>query len=319
MLTILFFSSFGFCEEDSIKTHTDSSAITVVQPDSSRVLKHLFDPKVAAISSLIPGGGQVYTKHYIKAGIFVAAEIGVGLLGYQRYIWQKDLRHAADSVSGLAKQYADSVQHDSAQGKAIDTLYRNQGIDYQLEADRDRYDEKAAFNVVEQCVAWAIGIYYYNIMDAIHATEFFKDDNKRNPMRAGLLSAIPGLGLGQIYNGELSKAGMILMTQLNMGLIAFNYQRIMTDCENYEAAIYVNTPKGNEFTAKGYSDDWESRRQDAFKNRNMWIWYSLGFYFYSIFDAIVDAHLHDANVKMKLEPDLVPQSKLIGLSLTMPF
>jgi hypothetical protein len=122
MLTILFFSSFGFCEEDSIKTHTDSSAITVVQPDSSRVLKHLFDPKVAAISSLIPGGGQVYTKHYIKAGIFVAAEIGVGLLGYQRYIWQKDLRHAADSVSGLAKQYADSVQHDSAQGKAIDTL-----------------------------------------------------------------------------------------------------------------------------------------------------------------------------------------------------
>jgi hypothetical protein len=34
---------------------------------------------------------------------------------------------------------------------------------------------------------------------------------------------------------------------------------------------------------------------------------------------VVDAHLHDAPLKMKLEPDLAPQSKEIGLKATFSF
>jgi hypothetical protein len=51
----------------------------------------------------------------------------------------------------------------------------------------------------------------------------------------------------------------------------------------------------------------------------MYLWYSILFYFYGILDAVVDAHLHDAGAKMKLEPDLVPQNKQVGLTLTVPF
>jgi len=61
----------------------------------------------------------------------------------------------------------------------------------------------------------------------------------------------------------------------------------------------------------------ESRRGEAFRNRNMWMWYSVAFYLYGIFDAWVDANLHDARVKMKLEPDLNPQTKEIGLHASM--
>jgi hypothetical protein len=40
---------------------------------------------------------------------------------------------------------------------------------------------------------------------------------------------------------------------------------------------------------------------------------------YGIFDAVVDAHLHDSGMKMKLEPDLVPDRKQVGLNLNVEF
>ena len=48
---------------------------------------------------------------------------------------------------------------------------------------------------------------------------------------------------------------------------------------------------------------WTSKYNDAFHNRNTYLWYSLGCWLYGIVDAVVDAHLHDASTKMKLEPE----------------
>jgi hypothetical protein len=285
--------------------------------DSLKVPKR-YNPAIAlTCSMIIPGAGQAYTRHYVKAGLFLIAEAGVGLFGYERYIWQKGLKSTADSVSDLAAKNAGKLEIRVIDSTHADTTYP--GVALSLETDRDRFDVLAGKYVVYQSISWMAGIYYYNILDALHATGCFKDDSKKTPATAGWLSAIPALGLGQFYNGETGKAGMIFMTQFNLGFLAYNYQRLMRVCEDHEVAALKDSLTYATYTSKGFGNDWENRRKDAFRNRNMYLWYSLIFYFYGILDAVVDAHLHDAGMKLKLEPDLVPQNKQVGLTLTMPF
>ncbi len=289
--------------------------VALQEKDSLKTRILPYSPAIALTSSIvIPGAGQVYTHQYLKAGLFLVAEVGVGLFGYQRYIWEQGLNHEADSFEILASKNNGKMVIDSVKK---DTLFP--GISYQLLADKDRYDAKETRFVVNQCISWGLGIYYYNVMDALHATKLFHDDLKRDPAVAGWLSAIPALGLGQLYNGELSKAGMIFMTQFNLGYLAVNYHLLMRDCENYELSMQSDPHTRAAFNANGLNNDWENRRKNAFRNRNMYIWYSILFYIYGVLDAVVDAHLHDAGVKMKLEPDLVPINKQVGMTMTMPF
>jgi TM2 domain-containing membrane protein YozV len=295
----------------------DTARSIIVARDSLKPAKlaPAYSPAAALTSSIIiPGAGQIYTRHYLKGGLFLVAETGIGLFAYQRYIWEKTLQQNADSVSALAgslgrQPVIDTLRHD--------TTYP--GVAFRLEADRDRFDAQVTRYVIYQSISWMVGAYYYNILDALHATGIFKSDTKKNPAVAGWLSAIPGLGLGQFYNGETSKAGMILMTQFNLGFLAFNYNHLMKECENYEVSFANGTPEYSVFIAGGFQNDWENRRNEAFRNRNMYLWYSLMFYFYAVLDAVVDAHLHDAAAKMRLEPDLVPQSKQVGMTMTVPF
>jgi hypothetical protein len=269
---------------------------------------------IALPASLVfPGGGQIYTRHYVKAGLFIASEVGVGLFWYQRYVQASWLRHNADSIASVAALHRNWVRA-SGDSTASDTAFF-----YKLKADSADMERKELQNVVFQSLAWMAGIYYYNVLDALQCTNLFKSDTKKNPATAMWLSAIPGLGLGQIYNGELSKAGMILMVQANMAYLAINYHLIMRDCEKYEAAIDPNNTDQYGLFTGPQRDKWEYRRTTAFRNRNTWLWYSLAFYLYGIFDAAVDAHLHDARVKMKLEPDLNPQTKELGLKATVGF
>ena len=109
------------------------------------------------------------------------------------------------------------------------------------------------------------------------------------------------------------------MIQMDLAYVAINYHLIMKDCEKYEAAIDPRNADQYNLFKGPQLDKWESRRTTAFRNRNMWMWYSFAFYLYGIFDAVVDANLHDARVKMKLEPDLNPQTKEIGLHASMNF
>lgn len=305
---------------DTSSKKIDSTALLNISIPKAVVYK----PQIALMASIIPGGGQIYTGQYIKAGLYMVAEAGVALFGYQRLIWQKDYVRYADSLAVIRDANAGKIkvtEVDRVNGQdtvKYDTTYL--GIIPQFDYDLANFQVLQNKYLLQQCAAWMAGIYYYNLMDALHATRYFHDDGKRDPTTAGLLSAIPFLGLGQIYNGELSKAGMIAMAQINMGFIAFNYQRLMTECEHREE-LDLNSPEYKVFsgTTGDYKGQWESKRKDAFKNRNMWLWYSLMFYCYNIFDAIVDAHLHDAGTKMKLEPDLVPLEQKIGLTMTMQF
>jgi hypothetical protein len=139
--------------------------------------------------------------------------------------------------------------------------------------------------------------------------------------RPGWLSAIPGLALGQIYNGSLDKAGLIFMTQCNLAYMIYNYITLMRVCENNLILLMIRPIKESKAprAQATLKDSWNAKHNDAFRNRNMYLWYSLGLYLYGIFDAVVDAHLHDSGTKMKLEPDLMPDRKQVGLNLNVEF
>jgi hypothetical protein len=306
--------------------NTESLRDTFAIPKTKLITKSPM--KAAAISALIPGGGQIYTGNYIKSGAFLASEFVIGLVGYSRY-WdrtnlQKNSSIMLDSLmhnpTVVLKTRTDTVKNASktADSIFIDTLFSS--TQYRMSYEYDRFLEKSNSFFVYQCIAWMSGLYYWNILDAIKNTRYFMNDDHKNPSTAFWLSAIPGLGLGQLYNGELSKAGMVFMIQMNLAYMIYNNNKLMHMCEDNLRKI--NNPASKESWAAEVTQlksDWDSRRDDAFRNRNRWAWYSIAFYFYSMFDAIVDAHLHDAKKKMKLEPDLLTGEKGIGLHCTMTF
>jgi len=160
-------------------------------------------------------------------------------------------------------------------------------------------------------------LYVFNIMDAVRSSGRFYSTTHKNPVAAAWLSAIPCLALGQMYNGAISKAGMIWMTQTMLLDMAFNYNRLRIDCIQAQQAFADSTnwrcAYRNDATGR-YQEQWEGKYGDAFMRRNLYLWYAVFFYFYQVFDAAVDAHLHDYQRKIRMEPAYDVDSERIGLS-----
>jgi hypothetical protein len=134
-----------------------------------------------------------------------------------------------------------------------------------------------------------------------------------------MLAAVPGLGLGQMYNGSLGKAGMVMMGQVSLGIMSYSNERLIKMTEANSIRLKFSTDSLTQLVSRQYADDWGSYRYRAFTNRNMYLWYSMFFYFYSIFDAVVDSYLHDYPQKMKIAPDLMVGKGHLSLSLSTTF
>jgi hypothetical protein len=265
-----------------------------------------FNPFVAGAASLVlPGAGQVYTRHYVKAFFFPVLE---GAVGGFVYFWKRTAEDRdADENRWLLLAASDTGAFSRAQHMEESYLARHGAVDARLS--------------MYTYLAWAAGGYLYNVLDAVGSSNVIGDSKPRSATTAALLAAVPGLGLGQWYNGSLSKAGMVMMGQVSMGLMSYNSHRLMTRAEdNYQRlnAGKADTTVGKPlFTA--YAGMWSSTRNRAFTNRNMYLWYSIFFYGYSIFDAVVDAYLHEYSEKMKVEPDLIIGNKQIYFTLQTTF
>lgn len=270
---------------------------------------------IAGASLVVPGAGQMYTKHFIKGGMFLASEaIAVSV---------------ATSMFNDSKRIKESTKAFLLRADLDTGISRIRGFN---DAELSKYSERLSRYRAYNSLAWASGLYVYNVLDAFECSNIIDKSGSRSPLKAGLLSAIPGLGLGQWYNGSISRAGKIFMGQMSMGVMALNYHRLMTDAgdqygkvkNEYDRHIieaFVHNPDTAELSSNRgrYLASWESERSGAFKARNTWLWYSLFFYIYGIFDAVVDAHLHDYPEKMRMYPDLVPQGDGALLRLNVKF
>jgi hypothetical protein len=189
-----------------------------------------------------------------------------------------------------------------------------------MSAELKRYNRRAAKYNMYQAIGWNIGLYLFNISSAAGYSQYFKNDEPRNPIMAGWLSAVPLLGLGQIYNGSVSKAGIIWMSETMFFYMAYNYNRLLNDCSEKRISMTDTADWRFNYRTVGtteYEKLWKEEYNSAFKLRNTYLWYGIFFYFYGIFDAVVDAHLHDYNRKIRMEPVWDYKGESIGVSLSL--
>ena len=90
----------------------------------------------------------------------------------------------------------------------------------------------------------------------------------KNPKTAFYLSAIPGVG--QLYNGKLLKGSLVLALEAAAMYSWFENAEIYRDYDSVDKPL----PK-NRYLEK----------------RNKYAWWVIFIYFYSMIDAMVDAHL----------------------------
>lgn len=295
----------------------------LAQVDDSLLRPKMYDPRIAVgLSAVVPGAGQWYCeKRFRGATVFLAEGIALGTtIGRSieyRDFYDRQVELDRNQVDSLERDYRRFLESDTLEPDSSERAVRLQSLNFaRLNLELNKYDRRYNRYMLQHAVSWTVGIYYFNLMDALRASNYLQDNNPRNPAVAGWLSAIPGLGLGQIYNGAYSKAGMITMTQFSLGLMAFNYQRLMNRATDERERF----SEGRIFENLGqYESQWSSKYDEALRRRNMYLWYSFFFYFYGVFDAIVDAHLHDYHKKIRLNPRFDPESDAVGGEVSFEF
>jgi hypothetical protein len=295
----------------------DSVQLAVRPPDTSifiekqteTILRHSA-LKATGLSLLIPGSGQVYTHHPIKGGLFLGAEIicAASLFGDRMRkvsAWREDIAVQSDEIDSLTAAF--TLSGDTMVGKKID--------ESDLSCRAARFNQRQARYSAYHNAGFLIGLHLWNVMDALENSRQFANDETRKPALAACLSMIPCLGLGQIYNGSYSKAGMIWMMQTMLLAVAIDHNRLMQYSTDERAAFLV--PGTRESALKGaYLSQWDDNYNQEFTQRNTFLWYAVFFYMYSIFDAMVDAHLHDYRQKIKLDPGFNPATQAISFQMT---
>ena len=269
-----------------------------------------------ALSAFIPGSGQIYQSRYVMGGLFLVAEASaVGFVVYwsgstnKRYSNAQWLRDVSDTLRAIGQAVdGDTVMRDAL----LDRAGR-----YSVLADEADFEARASRHTVYNALAWAVGLHLYNILDALESGGLTTRGLERNPTTAGLLAAVPFLGLGQLYNERPSKAGILAAAQAGLAFTAYNQHRLMTIASDKYNQMRDSTSAQYAYRADHLSY-WKSRYDKAFSSRNTYLWLSLAVYIYSIFDAVVDAHLSDFNAKIDLGTDLsMTPSGGVAVNVTM--
>ena len=236
--------------------------------------------------SLFPGGGQYYTEHYVRGGFITGIEL---LLIYEVYFnksWQKDrvLEQAQpfrDTVSIYSKLIRETQDRDSIayyQQKRNEYANRvREKSDKKMEQEDLRYAENA----------WLFGLHLYGMMDAfgIWYKNNYRSVELRDMKTAVLLGLIPGLG--QMYNGEFGKAGLLYMGLIGAAASIHTSQNMVEYYLDRKHFLEKENSSSEEL-------DRVSERVTYYrKNRNQYIWGLALIYLYSLGDAVVDALLSD--------------------------
>jgi hypothetical protein len=259
----------------------------------------------AGISAVVPGGGQVYHGRYFMGGVFLTAEAGAA--GFSIYWWDRSNQRVSETarLRDEASRLRDSATlTDERGGAAVDTaaLLSLAGL-YSVRADRSEFEARKAKSTATNALALALGIHFYSFMDALELDGLTARGEAKDPTRAGLLAAVPFLGLGQLYNARPGKAGMMAVTQVSLMTAAINHHRLMNAASDKYNEMRDSTSAQYAYRADHLSY-WKSSYDNAFSRRNTYLWISLFAYLYSIFDAVVDAHLSDYEEKIRVNPDL---------------
>lgn len=269
-------------------------------------------PGLTIALSIIPGGGQMYQRDFIHGGLFLGFEALFGSVAIDR--WQK-YHMNLDKVDTIQANFQTLLAGPDPDTTAVmDTLIR---------LEQMRYEASRMKMLHRNYSAWFAGLYAWNLFDAVGYSGIIKGVETPNPRRAAALSAIPFLGLGQLYNGRAYKAGLVWAMQVGCMTSAINFQRLMNEAEDRETTLKMSAYMDSEITFNKYrktiEDQWKSSYDSATRSRTMFMWYGVIFYLYGIIDAYVDAHLHNFESKFDIVGAYNPWEEEIGFTLTYDF
>lgn len=257
----------------------------------------------AGWATALPGGGQIYSGHRVRAGFLFGLEGFLLLDGlvYRRQFFEAKDREAGiyfDSAASLYRQWSENPANEEKHQAFLDEMGKARRM---LDLKKKHEDLRRSELV------WAGGLHFYGLMDAL---EMVRKSRHPSPgslsgSRAFLLGLVLP-GAGQLYTGHYGKAGMLYMG-LGGSLAASIFRQ--------EMVVYF---RGRLRTARqegAEADELESLQQDLTqyrKRRNQYYWGMGLLYLYSIGDAVVDAALSDFDSpsRFALVPGLGPEPSL---------
>lgn len=241
--------------------------------------------KYAMLFSLLPGGGQYYTEHYVRGGFLTGIE---GLLIYDIFFNRSFQR---DRLLERAGSFQDSVLYFSSRvlngPRDSVAAYHSKRLEF-LERVRAQSDKKMEQEDVRKAeVAWLIGIHLYGMFDTfgIWYNNNHRSTEYRDMKTAVLWALLPGAG--QIFNRDFGKAGLVYMGLLGAIVSVSTSQNMVNYYLDRKHLVEKESPTSEEY------ERITERVTYYRKNRNTYIWGAVLIYLYSIADAAVDALLSD--------------------------
>jgi len=258
-------------------------------------------PKIMAMG-LLPGGAQFYTGHNVRGGFLLGLELGLAYeVFYNKPLQQRkrmeDAQPYRDSAADYTRRMLESFSPDSIAGW-------QKKRDYHAGRVRFFNDKKLAEEDLRRSeLAWLVGLHVYGLFDAYGIWKNNQGHNtEKRDIRSAVWRAALVPGLGQIYNEEYGKAGLLYMAIIGC-VASLDSRQQMVDyyVKRHRAAV----AEGNTTEKTTAAEDLVFFR----KKRNQYIWGLALFYIYSIADAAVDATLSDFDspIYWTLAPDLQSQ------------
>ena len=241
---------------------------------------------ITMLLSILPGGGQYYTGHYVRGGFITGIE---ALLFYEVYInksWQKDrIYEQAKPYQDSVAMVTESIMKNPDRDSLPSLLEKRKEYANRVRELSDKKMEQEDLRTAEN--AWLFGLHLYGMFDAfgIWYNNNHRSVEYRSMKKAVLLGIVPGLG--QMYNGEFGKAGLLYMSIIGATTSIITSQHMV----NY----YLKRKHvlGDEDLNSEEYDKIVERVTYYRKNRNQYIWGIALIYLYSLGDAAVDALLSD--------------------------
>ncbi|HPW94883.1 MAG TPA: DUF5683 domain-containing protein [Fibrobacteraceae bacterium] len=238
------------------------------------------------LSGILPGGAQIYSEHYIRGGFLVGIEIALVYEVFINKSFQQDRRFK------LARPLQDSVAfynnliRNTSDIDTISSLHlKRLGFINNIKRISDKKMEEEDLRKAE--FAWLVGLHLYGFVDGfgIWWNNQHRNMELKSSKKAVLLALIPGLG--QMYNEEFGKAGLLYMGLTGAFASIHTSQKVV---EYYLERRRIITAEAASSTEIEYLTE---RITYYRKNRNQYIWGAALIYLYSIGDAFVDAMMSD--------------------------
>ncbi len=254
--------------------------------------------KALFYSLIVPGGGHLYTERYVRSGFLIGLELTLTIdaFGNNTSIISKAKRDASElrkrSFNHL-NDYLDTT--NSQRNTALNSYFNDQA------SARLREDNFMEIQTLQRSeISWLIGLHFYGVMDALNIVYHSKKPKPPKTMWSGALYRSLLLpGLGQIYNREFGKFGMLWMAMGNFISSAIFRQQVVTYYLDRKRELLLDTVNifslTNSSNFNSQSKIVNNQLIDIRKNRNQYIWGLVMLYLYSIGDSVVDALLQDFN------------------------